>query len=443
MENKLIALYGLEDNNIDISDIFIDTFIKDDKIIIPKEADFNKYFGDPCPGNVKKIFIKINETYYDINENRDKNDVEINLNGNNNMENNKIVSTDVFNSTSIYNNIIAYYGTEKNKINISKEFMRMFKKNTSIVIPMKTSFNECFGNPCVGENKNIFLKVNDTEYIINENHECTDLYHPCRNLVIDMESDVMASSENVLFKGGKVKIVYFVYINFEAQWEIIVKGQLEQLKKTGLLEISQLYSSGARTHFHGSELYIHIVCCDDDKLDMVINFIKDIVSDPIISTSNINQYEYCGIHLVWKLAKEHPEDIYLYFHSKGMVLSRTENGERSHHEQQIFKAVICPWKKVLNIFNDNPNINKVGFAISYEGWCWCNFWWARGTYLSECEEPIIDTDRWYYEYWLCKKLPNTTPSSYRECYGLADNNSNMYYGPGYARARENGIVLSI
>lgn len=429
MENKLIALYGIIDNNIDVSDIFIDAFVKDDKIIIPKEADFNEYFGDPNFRNEKYIFIKINDTNYTINENRIGNDIEINLNDNNTIPNNKIISTDVFNSTSIYNNIIAYYGTENNKINVSKEFMRMFKKNTNIVIPMKASFNECFGDPCTGKNKNIFLKVNDTEYIINENHECTDLYHPCSNLVIDMENDVMASSENILFKGGKIKIVYFVYINFEAQWEIIVRGQLEQLKKIGLLEIAQLY--------------IHIVCCDDSKLDMVIDFIENIISNSIISTSNINQFEYCGIHLVWKLAQIHTEDIYLYFHSKGMVLSRSENGERSHHEQQIFKSVICPWKKVINIFNNSPHINKIGFAISYEGWCWCNFWWARGTYLSECEEPIVNTDRWYYEYWLQRKLPGTDPSSYRECYGLADNNSSMYYGPGQARARENGIVLSI
>ena len=36
------------------------------------------------------------------------NDIEINLNND--------------------NNIVAHYGTEKNKINISKDFMRMFKK---------------------------------------------------------------------------------------------------------------------------------------------------------------------------------------------------------------------------------------------------------------------------------------------------------------------------
>lgn len=641
MENNLVAYYGTLDTKVDISNIFIQNFLKNDKIIIPKETDLNTYFGDPCFGVEKKIFIKANNTCYAINEKRTYNDLEININTTENILSEKItilnkiklvyfvfinqrslwknivggqllqlnqtglldvaqlyvhiVCSDdmitlvtnfiknIVNNATIYtsntnqfeyrgihlvwklatehpediylyfhskgmsyngdrthdeqqifqevicpwkkvinifnsdNNInkigltasvegwlwfnfwwargsylseceepiistnryyyedwlhrklphtkpssyrecysladdsstihyvpgeacakvnsivlripdfffksdnndkiVVYYGTIDYKINVTSEFIRIFKNNGKINIPARILFNSYFGDPCIGKSKNIFLEIGDIKYIINENN----IYN---NLIINTINDI---PENIIIT-NKIKIVYFAFINFKAQWKNIVGGQLNQLKKTGLLDVAQLY--------------IHIVC-DDNEIDMVTDFIRNIIYDVIIYTSNINQFEYRGIHLVWKLAKEHPEDIYLYFHSKGMVNSMSIDGNRSHHEQQIFQEVICPWKKVINIFNTDNSINKIGLAISKEGWAWCNFWWARGTYLAECEEPIVSTNRWYYEDWLHRKLPNTIPSSYMECYGLADDSSDIYYGPGEARARENSIVLRV
>lgn len=301
--------------------------------------------------------------------------------------------------------LTVHYGTRNSKMDVSDIFIANFVIDSKIIIPKEIDFNTYFGDPYIGFAKKIFIQINGMDYIFNEVHS---------DIEIDMRTDICVPN--------KIKVIYFVFINLKSQWQNIVGGQLKQLIETKLLDIAQLF--------------IHIVC-QDDEFDMVSSFVKNIIQTAIISTSNINQFEYRGIHLVWELATFHPEDIYLYFHSKGM----SYNGGRTHDEQQIFQEVICPWKKVINIFNSMNHINKIGLTASQEGWLWFNFWWARGTYLAECEEPIISANRYYYEDWLHRKLPNTIPSSYRECYSLADDSFEMKYHPGEACKKVNSIIL--
>jgi hypothetical protein len=109
----------------------------------------------------------------------------------------------------------------------------------------------------------------------------------------------------------------------------------------------------------------------------------------------------------WELAQQHPSQNYitLYFHSKGIMRSH----ERTKIELQCFKTVIDQWKHALYIFNTFPLINKIGCSASKEGWCWYNFWFARNTYLSNIEEPIISENRYYYEDWLARYCKDSHP----------------------------------
>ena len=56
----IIAKYGSYDFNVDVTNKFINTFVKNNKIKIPQKYDFNKLFGDTCPKKVKILFFKIN-----------------------------------------------------------------------------------------------------------------------------------------------------------------------------------------------------------------------------------------------------------------------------------------------------------------------------------------------------------------------------------------------
>lgn len=221
---------------------------------------------------------------------------------------------------------------------------------------------------------------------------------------------------------NKITIVYYGFINPKAEWENIIYGQLTQLQKTGIGEIADIY-----IHITGEEEY----------LDSTINHIREIIQASIISSSSINQFEFPGLHLVWKLAKKNPERIYLYFHSKGMC----SGNDGLIQQRQLFKGIIEPWNRILNIFYGNNHINKIGLTASEAGWMWFNFWWARGSYLIECEEPKIIEQRYYYEEWLYRKIDGIKPSNIQECYSLADDKSGICYSPVQACSKVASIQL--
>ena len=72
------AYYGCPDFKIEVVNKFMNTFIKNNKIIMPKDCDFNKCFNDVCPGTKKHLYIKINNDEYIVNGNNDK-EIVINL----------------------------------------------------------------------------------------------------------------------------------------------------------------------------------------------------------------------------------------------------------------------------------------------------------------------------------------------------------------------------
>lgn len=55
----MIVYYGIENIEIDVTDIFIKNFIINNSIRIPSNTKFNYFFGDPVPNILKKIFINI------------------------------------------------------------------------------------------------------------------------------------------------------------------------------------------------------------------------------------------------------------------------------------------------------------------------------------------------------------------------------------------------
>ncbi len=71
---NITAKYGTYDFNSDVTHKFINTFIIENRVVVPKDSNFNKLFNDCCPKKVKHIFLKINNRNYVINE---KNNADI------------------------------------------------------------------------------------------------------------------------------------------------------------------------------------------------------------------------------------------------------------------------------------------------------------------------------------------------------------------------------
>lgn len=114
-----------------------------------------------------------------------------------------------------------------------------------------------------------------------------------------------------------------------------------------------------------------------------------------------HEYEYRGILKVWELGQIHHSrnDIILYFHSKGVT--RTDKFTKVGGEHN---AILEDFNRIKEIFSIFPSIDKIGLQAGGNGWIWCNFWFARGSYIVANEKPILTKRRHYYEDWLGRQL---------------------------------------
>ena len=165
-----------------------------------------------------------------------------------------------------------------------------------------------------------------------------------------------------------------------------------------------------------------------------------------------NEYEYRGISRVWEIGQSHKDknDIILYYHSKGV----TRHASYEDNKDDRYNAVLEDIDGVLRIFDKHSEVDKVGYSCGGVGWVWYNFWYARGSYISEVEKPIKTTRRHYYEDWLGRKVgaggtsicDEERPHSFYEntlgdCYSLHTHenvpNMGFHYVPGDNTYRRN------
>jgi hypothetical protein len=207
-------------------------------------------------------------------------------------------------------------------------------------------------------------------------------------------------------------IIYFVSINPKRNWKSIISGQLNDLCNISILKNS---------HF------IIVLTCENNKnlLSESFNFICNILSNKegvsfVIDKYEDNKFEYHGIKVLYNYSIDNPDSIFLYIHSKGMYNVDNLN-ERSRTEKALTIETCTNWQGILNIFNAHTNIMRIGLFPDKNGIVWYNFFFARGSYLKTCENPIITDNRYYYENWLSTGKINDNDS-----YSLFSNNNNTY-----------------
>lgn len=205
----------------------------------------------------------------------------------------------------------------------------------------------------------------------------------------------------------KINIVYYLYINPLKNWQVILEGQMYDIQQTNILENNKLY----------------IVICSNNQINVnhAINIINNVlnkyINNVVISTEEINRFEYPGIKKVYDLACKDKDAIYIYFHSKGMVYH--DSNQRLDAEIKLTRHTLCNWENILHVFETQSNINKAGLFPGHGGFIWFNFWWARGSYLASQPIPIISECRYYYEDW----LRNNT---WTDCYCIKDKNISWF-----------------
>jgi len=89
-------------------------------------------------------------------------------------------------------------------------------------------------------------------------------------------------------------------------------------------------------------------------------------------------------------------------------------------EKTILRYTIDDWKNVINTFENNKIISKIGVYPSTEGWIWFNIFWIRSDYLINCNPPEYTPDnRYYYESYIGREAPKVN-KGFSDCYSLVD-----------------------
>ena len=190
-------------------------------------------------------------------------------------------------------------------------------------------------------------------------------------------------------------IVYYVNCSINSNYYDFIINQINLVK-----------------HYNAT-IYI-VATIEKTKEDEFKQHIYELFPNVHVECYYENEFEYRGILKVWELGQlyNNTNDIILYFHSKGV----THSSSYESHKDDDYNIVLKDIDIIKEIFTIFPKIDKVGFLAGGIGWLWCNFWYARGSYIHTVERPIKTIRRHYYEDWLARTVEdNDTLCDFERC----------------------------
>lgn len=209
-------------------------------------------------------------------------------------------------------------------------------------------------------------------------------------------------------------LVYGVYINPDADWRKLVWAQLKDLRRFGVLSVSDL----------------HVIVTNPAGIDDVSAYFDGLpIPIKYIAYNAENKFEYPAIFHVWNLASNRTGGYkYIgYLHTKGMSYARTG---RDKSEKVLTHFTFSQWREIFRVFESHPLINKIGLFPAEDsgkprGFIWFNFWWARSDYIRTLPKPAEEPNRYYYESWLGIA---SKPHDARDCHSILTNDTSIFSG---------------
>lgn len=211
--------------------------------------------------------------------------------------------------------------------------------------------------------------------------------------------------------------IYGIYHVFcDANWEAMVREQVERLCDSGLLQASK-------------KLYISCIAKSKEDIKRLKDLLKECTQGDndkiefVSLTTNPQRYEFPALDYMYEKAQK--EDfLFYYFHTKGITyLSLSDSKDK---EYLGFVRKIVAWRRMMEYFLMNHwkvavNTLSAGYDTygsylfppfknkMYAG----NFWWANSTYfrtLPALDENTKQHNRFMAEEWLLS-LPHVKPFS--------------------------------
>lgn len=290
----------------------------------------------------------------------------------------------------------------KQVIDVTQVVTTQFLQGETITLPAHFDFTAAFTDPAPHKRKFLQLSSGSQRFNI-----LVDKY----TLPVTIE---LASSRK------RLHLVYSLYLDPASNWQAILSGQLLQVSGYGLLDEANFHVCLTDTYGLASE---------------AIALLAQLAPEAIVTTFTTNQFEYPAIALTYSLAQQHPDDIILYFHSKGMSHGLHS---RSLEDIGLLMTTFQFWRRNLEAFAQ-PHMQKIGVFPAIGdmdptkpdgdlsrsdiagGWVWFNFWYARASYLIGCDEPRVESNRYLYERWLATNKQSNVVAP--DCLNLRSNSA--------------------
>lgn len=178
-----------------------------------------------------------------------------------------------------------------------------------------------------------------------------------------------------------------VLYSCKAKDEELVLSQVESFSSSGLSSLANL----------------HLEICGEggEKLKSTLLYL---FPEADISLHEEETPEYHGTSRLWHLGQEHKNALILYCLSSDHT--RVLNGKRNSLDKDIFAELVGNWSSCVDILSLFSSLNKLGWRAGRQGWIWHNVFWVKSSYLRECEKPVLTKNKYYYEYWLARRVRN-------------------------------------
>jgi len=205
----------------------------------------------------------------------------------------------------------------------------------------------------------------------------------------------------------------FYHILLINNWQSIVKEQINEMFKSGLLDELDSFYIGAIGDY--KEL---------DKLRKILPDKAEIVryaEDP-------KHYEFFTLAIAWHEANK-PENFYgLYFHTKGVTNPSNHAGEHWRHYMNDYN--LTKYKEAIRQLRKNYDTCGVKmntdsrFPDHYSG----NFYWFKSSYVRRLPDPesIDMNNRYNAEFWIGREKPKMASL----CQDFVDYNTKGKYKIG-------------
>lgn len=117
-------------------------------------------------------------------------------------------------------------------------------------------------------------------------------------------------------------------------------------------------------------------------------------------------WEDVTLAALWDDAHDHPDDLFLYCHTKGAYHQSVSN---TLWRQAMTARLVTDWHECVDLLREHDAVGchwldggtREDPYMIFAG----NFWWATGSYLATLPEPVAWHDRYEAERWVGRGQP--------------------------------------